>query len=148
MSADSMAESLLSRWKLLDMFAHILVDHDRVAIAGGPRSGKTTLSKIVTDRPIFGTDALIGAISWEDAPHEIMRTLAEMSGPRWVVEGVQVPRALRKGLAADAVLWLGGARSALTSGQDIMRKGVETVMRDWVGNSWDPARTHLYGWTP
>ena len=139
------AEMLASYWSLTDWFIGILRDHARVAIAGGPKSGKTTLSRMATDRPVFSTDDLIGATDWAGAPAGIMQMVAK-SPDRYVVEGVQVPRALRKGLTPDAVVWLGTPRVELTPGQDAMRKGTETVMRDWMANG--SAGIAVYGWTP
>ncbi len=102
------------------------MDHPRIAICGGPRTGKTTLASLVADRRVVHTDAWI-ALPWGEVPHAI---IAECTGlDSFVVEGVQAARALRKGLEVDVVIWLddlqGGAKAtALT-------KGVATVFRDW-----------------
>jgi polynucleotide 5'-kinase involved in rRNA processing len=33
-------------------FQQVLASHKRIAIVGGPKTGKTTLAKTVTDRPV------------------------------------------------------------------------------------------------
>jgi hypothetical protein len=112
-------------------FRDFISMHDRVAIVGGPRSGKTTLAASVTDRPVFGTDDLM-ALPWEDVPRAVIEK-AETLGSRWVIEGVQVARSLRKGLCPDAVLVLRGSHGGLTPGQSAMSKGIDSVLREWHG---------------
>lgn len=45
--------------------ADILSQFRRVAIAGGPRTGKTTLAAAVTDRRVIATDDYMGK-PWAD----------------------------------------------------------------------------------
>ena len=101
----------------------------RVAIAGVPRSGKTTLG----GEGAKSTDDLMG-LGWSGASEAASGWFDE-PGPL-AVEGVAVPRALRKWLAAhptgrpvDEVVWLGAPRQRLGGGQKAMGKGAETVMR-------------------
>lgn len=103
----------------------------RIIIAGGPRSGKTTLAATYPGL-VLHTDSLIWELDWSAASAE---AAAWFDVPRpWVIEGVAAVRALRKWLAAhasgqpaDLVLWLGTPRMALTRGQEMMAKGCETV---------------------
>lgn len=107
----------------------------RILIAGGPRVGKTTLAAGM--RSVLGivprsTDDLIGRFPWSDASAEVARWLEE-PGP-WVVEGVAVPRALRKwleanaeGLPADALWFSTRPKVDRTPGQITMAKGVASV---------------------
>lgn len=113
-------------------FADVLRCYPRVAVAGGPRTGKTTLVSAVADRPILHTDDLM-SFPWEQVPHLVIQR-ATKAGRSFVVEGVQVPRALRKGLAVDAVVWLGAPRTDLTPGQHVMSRAVHTVFEDWRAN--------------
>lgn len=106
----------------------------RLAIAGVPKGGKTTRAAKETG-PVYHTDDLIGDREWSEASAEAM-TWFDRPGP-WVIEGVAVPRALRKWLAAhaggkpaDLVLWMGTPRQDLTKGQAAMAKGCQTVMRE------------------
>lgn len=108
----------------------------RIAIAGGPRCGKTTLAAS------FGearhTDDLIGSKDWSAASAEVA-TWFDADDP-WIIEGVAVPRALRKWLIAhpdgkpcDVVHWLITPHVPLTKGQLGMLRGCETVWREIVG---------------
>lgn len=110
-------------------FSRVLASHRRVAIVGGPSTGKTTLAATVTDRPVFGTDDTM-ALPWSDVPGAVISKAREL-GDAWVIEGVQVARALRKGLVPDVVVVLDEAHGALTTGQAAMGKAVHTVLGEW-----------------
>ncbi len=122
----------------------------RIAIAGCPRAGKTTLAKRLAaelDVTAFHADDLIATHEWSAASAELARKLLE-PGP-YVVEGVAVVRALRKALDAsnakpcDRVLWMDKPHQALNAGQqrmfdadvkrmaeleaELVRRGVEVV---------------------
>ncbi len=110
-----------------------LANARRLAIAGGPRSGKSTLTaRLLGDsdgRKVVCTDEFMG-LPWSEASAAVVahcRGLAE-----FVVEGVRVPHVLRRGLEVDAVIWLDGSRDDLTPGQDSLRKGSRTVLDEWM----------------
>lgn len=103
--------------------------HDRIAIVGGPRSGKTTLSNTIRDRPVYHGDDY-AHLGWSEASEYLAVVVNEAPGPL-VVEGVSVPRALRKGMRVDAVVVLEGSHVELTPGQASMAKGVWTVFAEW-----------------
>lgn len=114
----------------------------RICITGGPLTGKTTLAgALVAEMPVSSgvqirhTDDLIplgwseasaAAALWFDAP-----------GP-WIVEGVAVPRALRKWRKAhpderppvDRLIYLTEPYQVCMAGQSSMARGIETVMRE------------------
>lgn len=105
----------------------------RILIAGVPRAGKTTLAMELGKQlalPVRHTDSLIG-LGWSESSAAAAKWL-EDPGP-WIIEGVAVPRALRKWLAAnagapcDTVHWMPGARLHLTPGQKSMAGGCVTV---------------------
>ena len=106
----------------------------RICITGGPRTGKTTLSRRMGSALVRHTDDLIGKLDWSGASREVARWFGH-PGP-WIIEGVAVPRALRKWLAAhqgkpcDRVIVLTKAYTALDPGQATMAKGVNTVWRE------------------
>jgi len=104
----------------------------KLAIVGGPNAGKTTYAASLTAspfyRPIFCTDTFMH-LPWKDQPTAIIEFLADKDA--FIIEGVQVARALRKGLEVDMVVFLRGTRSLLTSRQEIMRKTVVKVFDDW-----------------
>ncbi len=111
----------------------------RIAITGAPRTGKTTLAHLLAsrlaDRPrVLSTDTYQG-LGWS----ECSATVAEILGqPGWsgIVEGVAVPRALRKMLRADPtrrpidrLIILETVHGApLTARQDGMGQGVLAVL--------------------
>lgn len=108
----------------------------RIFIAGGPRTGKTTLARelaAATGAPIVHTDDHI-ALGWSAASSHVA-TLMAAEGPL-IVEGVAVPRALRKLLAArpdltpcDRLIVLRAPHVALTPRQAGMTTGVLRVLR-------------------
>ncbi len=109
-------------------FRVALARYPRVAVTGGPKSGKTSICTGVTDRFVLHTDDLIEE-KWEDVPGIVRLRLADKAS--FVVEGVQVPRALRRGLVVDAVVWMRSAKTSLTPGQRTMAKAVGTVFEQW-----------------
>lgn len=114
-------------------FESLLDQYPRIGIAGAPRTGKTTLSQAAAQRrAVIGTDAY-KEMPWEDIPH---RMIADVDGLKtYVIEGVQVGRALRKGLPVDALVYLDQPMVDQNPGQVAMGKGILTVLRDWVAKS-------------
>lgn len=110
-------------------FEGLLERYARIAIAGGPRTGKTTLANRIDDRERIHTDQF-RELAWEDQPQAVLDRCAPFE--RFVVEGVQVARALRKGLAVDLVIWLRTALVETTPRQQGMAKGVRTVLDTWI----------------
>ncbi len=106
----------------------------RICITGGPRTGKTTLSRRMGSALVRHTDDLIGSRDWSGASREVASWFGH-PGP-WIIEGVAVPRALRKWLAAhqgkpcDRVIVLTKAYTTLTADQRTMSQGVNTVWRE------------------
>lgn len=116
----------------------------RICITGGPRTGKTTMSESLADAQrhnnIRHTDDLIH-LGWSEASAAVLPWLDE-PGP-WIIEGVAVSRALRKWREAhpgerppvDRVIYLNKPHEQLTSGQEIMARGISTVheqITDWL----------------
>lgn len=106
-----------------------------VAIAGGPRTGKTTLATELALRSgtaVLHTDALIW-LGWSQASQAVAAAILTARGDL-IVEGVAVARALRKALdqadgrPVDRLMVLEGARVTLTDGQAAMAKGCRTVL--------------------
>lgn len=108
-----------------------------LAIAGGPRTGKTTLATELALRSgtaLLSTDALIG-LGWSEASQAVAAQLLTASADL-IVEGVAVARALRKALGqtagrpCDRLLVLERPRLELSPGQRAMAKGVDTVLAE------------------
>jgi hypothetical protein len=81
------------------------------------------------------TDDLVGVLPWSEASDEVARWL-ESPGP-FIIEGVVIPRAMRKWLAAhpdgvpfDRWYLLEEAWLPQTPGQMTMGKGIATVLRE------------------
>ena len=109
--------------------------NERLALAGVPKAGKTTTANNYAEVPIYHTDDLIVDHEWSAASEKIA-TWFDRPGP-WVIEGVAIPRALRKWIAThkdgkpvDRIIWLGVPRLALTRGQQTMAKGCQKVMQE------------------
>lgn len=111
----------------------------RIVIAGGPRTGKSTLGQTLFRSMRIGSlrqsDALIATHGWSDASLEASTWMTE-PGP-WIVEGVRSGHALRKWLAAnptgtpcDEVLFLDHPWVENTPGQAAMAKGCRTVFEE------------------
>lgn len=109
----------------------------RVVVAGGPRTGKTTLArqKLASGFRVRHADELIATHEWSAASAHVATWLDE-PGP-WVVEGVTAVRGLRKWLAAhpegkpcDVVAWLDRPQVARSPGQETMARGTLTI---WSG---------------
>jgi hypothetical protein len=107
--------------------ADILRTHRRIAIVGGPRTGKSTLAAQVRDRPVIATDDTKDH-PWEDQP-EIAKRRVE-GHESFCLEGVQAARALRKGLEVDAIIVLTEPKEARSKGQRAMAAGQEKIIRE------------------
>lgn len=107
-------------------FLTLLSRYRRIGIVGAPKAGKTTLTALVTDRPVIHTDDWIDA-GWADAPLKVIEAITSPDAP-FVVEGVIVPRAVRKGLQLDALLFLPTPLAQLNARQVAMVIAQLTVL--------------------
>lgn len=109
----------------------------RIAIAGIPKAGKTTLSKEMESKPncakVFHTDDIIDKFDWSGASEEVSKWFNK---DEFLIEGVAVPRALRKwlnknkGKPCDKLIWLHEPYEKLSPGQKAMAGGCFKVMRE------------------
>jgi len=107
----------------------------KVAIAGVPKSGKTTKAKELASEekiPVMSTDSLID-LEWSEASLAASYWFDEQGD--FIIEGMMVPRALRKwfrnnkeGKPVDKVIWLGASHVNLTKPQYGMGRGAHTVL--------------------
>jgi broad-specificity NMP kinase len=122
----------------------------RLLITGGVGSGKTTLaSKIkLTEMcdlicPLLHTDDLIGDYDWSGCSQYVADKWFHAEGP-WIIEGVAIPRALRKYLEAnpsalppcDRIIVLTDQHKDLNPRQEAMSRTVYEHMSDlghWLG---------------
>ena len=109
----------------------------RLLLAGWPRAGKSTLAAELSQAhgwPVRHTDDLIH-LGWSEASAAAALWL-DAPGP-WIIEGVAVPRAVRKWLAAhptgcpaDEAHYLAAPYLPLSSGQAAMGRGCDSVWRE------------------
>lgn len=106
----------------------------RVAVVGGPGTGKTTLARALADRlalPLRHSDDLIG-LGWSEASAHLAVELGNTAGG--ILEGVAVARALRKRLEAsrakpiDALVRLRVPQRELSPAQLAMTRGHEAIL--------------------
>lgn len=108
----------------------------RILIAGGPKTGKTTLAaRLAKELGVTPrcTDEVMG-MGWSESSAEAAKWL---DAPKYVIEGVACARALRKSLAAnpdgkpcDVLYMLTTPHAELTPGQSAMTKGIATVFSE------------------
>lgn len=114
----------------------VFESHPRVAIGGGPKSGKTTVfAALCHDRPTVHTDDYIqeskGTVAERAAAWKAAAELAVVECVKhaaFIVEGVRVTRVLQLGVEVDVLVWLDKPLMPLTKGQETMRKGCETKL--------------------
>lgn len=106
----------------------------RIAIIGWPGTGKTSLANAMGGGR--STDDLIGTLGWSEASEAVSRWFDE-PGP-WIIEGVAVPRALRKWRArnpgspppVDKIINLTVRFRDLSNAAIGMGKGIDKVMAE------------------
>ncbi len=106
----------------------------RILIAGWPRVGKTTLARELSQKNgtsvLRHTDDVLG-LGWSQSSLAVSAWFEEDGA--FIIEGVAIPRALRKfvdrsaGLPAELLYWSSMPREILTAGQTSMGKGCDTV---------------------
>lgn len=121
----------------------------RIAITGPPKAGKSTLAVTlsrVLGIPVYHTDELKN-LDWSTASEEVSMWFSRPDP--WIIEGVTVPRALRKWKARhneliepplDRLVLLATPREPLLlQGQRTMATQVLELIqeyRPWIGPRW------------
>ena len=134
----------------IDGLNALLARFRRIAITGAPRAGKYTLARDLDDGRLAVHTDDYRHLPWSEVPGAVLEALE--GSESFIVEGVQVPRTLRKGLEVDVVLYMPHPRHELSSGQSAMAKGLHTVLLDWRANYDNNNTTVLVatsdGWQP
>lgn len=87
-----------------DKIKRVLRDHKRIAVTGGPDTGKSIVTDYVTDRPVYHSDDYTDE-NWHTKPETLIREAYSADSPSgYVVAGVTADRAVRKGLQVDAII--------------------------------------------
>lgn len=116
-------------------------DFSRIALAGGPLSGKTLLLDHFREflspaLPVVQTDDYMQLV-WAEQPAAIIAACEalEIQEGGFILSGVQAARCLRRGLKVDAVIYSAFEFEELSSHQRTMTGGVKKIFGDWVGSS-------------
>lgn len=116
--------------------AVLMGEATRIIVAGGPKTGKTTLAtrlaKSLSVAPRCTDEAM--DLGWSESSAAVATWFA---AEEFVIEGVACARALRKWLAAnpdgkpcDKLYMLTIPHAELTNGQSAMAKGIATVFAE------------------
>ena len=116
----------------LEDYIELVECYKKVALTGPPKSGKTTLANEIKDRPIIHTDDFIH-LSWKE--QVLASRIQAASLDTFLIEGIQVPRILRKGLDIQIVICLGESIEPLNTRQIGVGKSVRTVLTEWSRSS-------------
>lgn len=120
--------------KLLDK----LKAYNRLVIVGPPRVGKTKVAlKYFSDHKVISTDDFIKTVAWADVPEHVIGEVEKVE--RFVIEGVQTARILRKGkrlgiFEPDAIILLSPTHEADPK-HVAMRKATAKIFGDYINET-------------
>lgn len=120
----------------------------RICITGSPKAGKSTLANLLAKfmgLEVYSTDDL-KELEWSVASDRASTWFDEPGS--WIIEGVTIPRALRKWQVRnldkpppfDWFILLPNPRGVLEkTGQETLQKqvvGLARTQREWIGERW------------
>lgn len=112
----------------------LLARYRRIAITGGPGTGKTTLTS--SHKPTIHTDDVGG--TWASIGPKVAQRLKRK--PRYVVEGVHVVEALAAGLAPDVLVVLVDPFIKYSPQQAGLARSINRRVRAYQGHKVTPCR--------
>ena len=113
----------------------VLRQHKRIAVVGGPVTGKSMLTDEVTDRPVIHSDEIPHEnISWSEHSHRVKEKAEKEES--FVVAGVAADRAVRKGLQVDAIVHCTEPRTKYKSGQRILKQQIDRRVHELGGTQY------------
>ena len=109
-----------------------LDQYKRIGITGGPNTGKTTLANEYAEHRsgsvVVHGDSLMH-LEWSESSKQLAE-IGNATEPPVIIEGVQIPRAIRKGLSLDVLVVRFTPFVTLTNRQQGMQKSIDTVLKD------------------
>lgn len=115
------------RERILEIAAQ-LPAYNRIAVAGGPLTGKSLISDTILDRPHVATDTYMH-LPWDEQASAISLALEGLD--RFLLTGVRTGAVLMHGLKVDTAVWLDIPLQPLTKEQETMRRGARTMFQRW-----------------
>lgn len=126
----------------------------RILITGSPKAGKSRMAEFLAKllrSPVRSTDE-VKDLDWSEASLEVAEWFdwQPKDGPArtWIIEGVTIPRALRKWRQANPdqpppfdwfILMREPREFLMEQGQKTMQKqvcGLADVLKEWIGERW------------
>lgn len=112
----------------LEDYIELVECYKKVALTGPPKSGKTTLANQIKDRSIIHADDY-SHLTWQEQAIAPLVKAATLD--KFLIEGIQVPRALRKGLEIQIVICLGMSLEPLSLYQIGTAESIRTILTEW-----------------
>jgi energy-coupling factor transporter ATP-binding protein EcfA2 len=107
----------------------IVSSNKRVAVTGAPTSGKTYLTSRLQGCTVVHGDELTKDLEWSQSSEVMSKFVNALDADHIVIEGVQVPRAIRKGMKVDVLVVL-PMPANLDKRHVGMSKSIATVIKD------------------
>ena len=106
----------------------LLTRYKRIAVVGGPVTGKSIITDNVSDRKVFHSDDLPGLL-WSERSQELMDLAKEHEA--FVVAGIAADRAVKKGLDVDCVVHCTQVHADMYKpGQKTLKKQIDKRARE------------------
>lgn len=104
-------------------YQDILKKYKRVAVIGGPITGKSIVTDNTTDRPVIHSDQYSGR-AWSEHSTAVKDACSGLD--TFVVAGIAADRAIRKGLEVDAIIHCKRQRASYPKkGQATLKKQID-----------------------
>jgi len=100
-----------------------------VAIAGLPNAGKTFITDRASEHYKFHTDDFVHQYDWLSLPQGVIDAIGDKD--QWLVEGMQVPRLLKRGLKPELVVWMDNPKVRLSPKQAGLGRQMWKAFEDW-----------------
>lgn len=131
-----------------DNLRDVITRHNRVAVVGGPVTGKSVLTDYAhsVGKTVFHSDDFQfthQGVPWSEQSERLRD--AVIGRDRFVVAGIVADRAVRKGLEVDAIVLSEDSRKGLSKGQRTLKKQIEKRARQIADDKGIPLYIHTQG---